>query len=292
MSRGVMLLILAMASLSAKTFYVTVAGLGGEPDYEQRFVALANEADKLFRLDTGASVVTLTGAKASRDGLLAALRSVGSEARSSDAVVITLIGHGTFDGEYKLNLVGPDLTAHDLAVAVDAIQSQKVLLVNTTSASGGGLEELSKANRVVITATRSGTEKNAPVFARYWVDALRGGAADKDKNDVVTAQEAFAYATAKVKAYYEDQKRVATEHAVLDKQGELLAGRLAVVQGAEVAKLAQDPAKQKLLVRREELEKQIDDLKLQKAALPTEQYRSKLSAMLLELAKIQAEIDK
>ena len=30
-------------------YYVTVAGLGGEPDYEQRFTANAKDLDKLFK---------------------------------------------------------------------------------------------------------------------------------------------------------------------------------------------------------------------------------------------------
>ena len=42
-----------------------------------------------------------------------------------------------------------------------------------TSCSGGGSEFLRKPNRVVITATKTGTEKNATVFARYWAEALR-----------------------------------------------------------------------------------------------------------------------
>ncbi len=33
----------------AATYYVTVAGLGGEPDYEQRFTANAMDLDKLFK---------------------------------------------------------------------------------------------------------------------------------------------------------------------------------------------------------------------------------------------------
>ena len=33
----------------AGVYYVTVAGLGGEPDYEQRFTALANDLDKLLK---------------------------------------------------------------------------------------------------------------------------------------------------------------------------------------------------------------------------------------------------
>ena len=36
-------------SARAGVYYVTVAGLGGEPDYEQRFTATAKDLDKLFK---------------------------------------------------------------------------------------------------------------------------------------------------------------------------------------------------------------------------------------------------
>ena len=50
--------------LSATTFYVTVAGLGGEPDYEQRFTMLADETEKMLNARGGdIQVVTLKSAQ-------------------------------------------------------------------------------------------------------------------------------------------------------------------------------------------------------------------------------------
>ena len=43
----------------------------------------------------------------------------------------------------------------------------------------------------VIAATKSGTEKNATVFARYWVEALQDPTADVDKSESISAMEAF-----------------------------------------------------------------------------------------------------
>ena len=63
-----------------------------------------------------------------------------------------------------------------------------------TSCSGGSIEQLRRPNRIVISATKTGTEKNATIFARYLVEALRDPAADTDKNEAVTALEAFRYA--------------------------------------------------------------------------------------------------
>ena len=108
--------LLAGTPLRGSTFYVTIAGLGGEPDYEQRFTAAANDLDKIFHSSTGAHIYTLTGRQASRARLTEVLGAVAREARPEDDLIVTLIGHGTFDGtEYKFNLVGPDITAAELA---------------------------------------------------------------------------------------------------------------------------------------------------------------------------------
>ena len=180
-------------ALHAATFYVTVAGLGGEPDYEQRFASEAQEIDKLVRAGgPDAKVTTLYGPQATKANVQNALAQLAREAKPADALVVMLIGHGGFDGyEYKINLPGPDLSGVELATLLDRIPCTRQLVVNMTSASGGSRAALEKPNRVVITATKSGTEKNATVFARYWVEALRDPAADTDKNETVSALEAF-----------------------------------------------------------------------------------------------------
>ena len=167
--------------------------------------------------------------------------------------------------------------------------------MNATSASGGSVHALLGANRTVITATKAGTEKNATVFARYWIEALRDAAADTDKNEVITALEAFKFAEAKTKQFYETNKRLATEHPMLnggDANGPLTAGRFAVLRIGTIQKAAADPAKQALLAKREQLEAAIDRLKFQKAAMPTDEYKRQLQALLLDLARTQEEIDK
>ena len=89
----------------------------------------------------------------------------------------------------------------------DRIPARRQLIVNATSASGGSVAALEKPGRGVIAATKSGTEKNATVFARYWVEALHDPDADVDKNDAISALEAFQYALRKTTAFYESAKR-------------------------------------------------------------------------------------
>jgi hypothetical protein len=294
--------------LQAATFYVTVAGLGGEPDYEQRFASQAQEIDKLLHASSGdAKITTLYGPQATKANLQNALAQIARDAKPNDAFVLMLIGHGSFDGyDYKINLPGPDLSGVELGALLDRIACTRQLVVNMTSASGGSRASLEKANRVVITATKSGNEKNATVFARFWVEALRDPAADTDKNETVSALEAFIYAETKTAQFYETQKRLATEHPILEDTGQgdgerkpspengegLKAAQFALLRLGATQAAANTPEKKALLEKRDSLEEQIDKLKYEKAAMPADEYRKQLQDLLIELAKTQAELDK
>jgi len=296
------------AMLHATTFYVTVAGLGGEPEYEQRFSGWAKDVDKLLKsAGPDAKAQTLFGVDATRAKVESVLGEIAHQAQPGDALVVMLIGHGTFDGiDYKFNLPGPDLSAVELATLLDKIPAQRQLVVNMTSASGACRAVLERPTRAVITATKTGTEKNATIFARYWVEALRDSSADTDKNGVISALEAFRYAEAKTANFYETQKRLSTEHAMLEDTGKgdgvknpgpengegLLASRIPVLRIGSSQEIANTPEKQKLLAHKEDLEQQIDALKYQKAAMPVDQYKKQLGALLLDLSKTQAELDK
>jgi hypothetical protein len=106
----------------ASVYTVTVAGLVGEPDYEQRFTSGATDLDKLLKA-AGADVhvYTLTGQAATRVRLTQVLGQIAKEAKPEDDFVLILIGHGSFDGvEYKFNLVGPDVSARSLPICAIA----------------------------------------------------------------------------------------------------------------------------------------------------------------------------
>jgi hypothetical protein len=290
----------------AATYYVVVAGLGGEPDYEQRFTAAAKDLDRVFKAaGPSAHVYTLTGADATAAKLTETMGEVARSAKADDEFALILIGHGSFDGnEYKFNLVGPDVTAAEIAAMCDRIPARRQLVVDTTSASGGAMSALERPGRAVIAATKSGTEKNATVFVRYWVEALQDPATDTDKSDSISAMEAFSYATKKTAAFYDSQKRLATEHAVFNDaghgdpvrqagngQGALLSSFTLLRLGSS-QQAANDPEKRALLDKKDQLEQEIDTLKYQKAAMDPDDYKKQLTEALVELAKVQQELDK
>jgi len=298
----------AVGALHAATFYVTVAGLGGETDYEQRFASQAQEIDKLLHgASSEAKITTLYGPQATKAAVQNALTQVARDAKPNDAFVLMLIGHGSFDGfDYKINLPGPDLSGVELGSLLDRIGCTRQLVVNMTSASGGSRASLERANRVVITATKSGNENNATVFARFWVEALRDPSADTDKNETVSALEAFIYADSKTAQFYDTQKRLATEHPILEDTGQgdgerkpspengegLKAAQFALLRIGTAQVAASTPEKKALLEKRDALEEQIDKLKYEKAAMAAEDYKKKLQDLLIQLAQTQAELDK
>ena len=290
----------------ADSYFVTVAGLGGEPDFETRFSDWAKDLDKIYRAEPGAKVETLSGPEATKANVEAKLRALAST-KPDDQVVITLIGHGTFDDrEYKLALPGPDLSATELSTLLEKIPARQ-LIVDMTTSSGGAIPLLEKPKRVIIAATKTGTEKSSVViFPRYWIEALKDPATDADKNDMITALEAFRYAQTKVGKFFETQNRLATEHAVIEDTGKgdgvkdpsadngegLAANRFVLVHLGTSAAVAKDPAKQKLIKHLEDLDAQLDELKYEKASKDPADYRRQLQQLMIDRAQTQQELDK
>src|SRR6266446_9778146 len=140
---GLFLVYAGLSALPARaaSYYVTVAGLGGEPDYEQRFTALAKDLDKLLKASSDdAHVYTLTGSDATKAHLTDTVNQIAREAKADDTFTLTLIGHGSFDSvEYKFNLPGPDISGEELASLCDRVPIKRQLIVNTSSASGGSI---------------------------------------------------------------------------------------------------------------------------------------------------------
>ena len=293
-------------SAHAATYYVAISGLGGEPDYDQRFKGWADDIDSSLKKAGGDSNVT-TMIAPTRDQIRTRFEALAKEVKPTDSLVVMLIGHGTYDRvDYKFNIPGPDITGVELAGLMDRVPATRQLVMDASSSSGAAIEFLRRPNRVVIAATRTGTEKNATVFARYWAEALREPAADVDKNDSISALEAFHYAQKKTKEFFDTQKRLATEHSVLEDTGKgegertpslengegKLAGSFTVVRLGANAAAANDPAKKALFDQKEQVEQAIDELKYEKAGMAADDYKKQLTRLLLELARIQEAIDK
>jgi hypothetical protein len=266
----------------------------------------AGDIDGSLKKAGGEATVTTMNAP-QLEQIRARFAELAKQVKPADSLAVILIGHGTYDGhEYKFNIPGADLTATELGTLLDRVPAQRQLVVNMTSASGGSIEALRRPNRIVIAATKTGSEKNATNFARYFAEALREPSADTDKNESISALEAFRYAQTKTTEFFDTQKRLATEHSVIEDtgkgmgertvttgngQGKLAASFTVVRLGANAA-AARDPNKRPLLDKKEQLEQAIEKLKFEKAAMPAQEYKRQLTQLLLELAKTQEALDK
>ena len=111
------------------------------------------------------------GEQNDRQQLQAAIES--STGSQTSPLWIVFIGHGTFTrGVAKFNLRGPDVTAEELDQWLQP-HTRPVVVVNCASASGPFVNRLSGKNRIVVAATKSGTEQNFARFGKYFAQAMR-----------------------------------------------------------------------------------------------------------------------
>ena len=279
------------AALNAELHTVILSGLGGATDYAERFAEEADKLSEAAQASAGpdAQVIALKGDAATQEAIVEAFVGLQGLAQEDDAVAVFLIGHGTWDNrDYKFNIPGPDLTASRLANLLDRLPAKRQLIVNMSSCSGAMLEDLQAAGRILITATKNGRERNATVFSKYWTAAFEDPEADRDKDETITAQEAYDYAAGKVEVFYESANRLATEHPRLE--GEAAQAFLLARLG-EQAELARDPELAPLFKKREQLRMEIDALKLNKDGMDEAPYFEQLQSLLIELAMVDAEIE-
>jgi hypothetical protein len=291
---------LAPATASAQDMHVLlVTGVAGDLDHTTLFhtwaAGIVDSLEKSGLPDANIAYLAdqpeqdrRIKARSTRENVTRALGDIAARARPGDDVCVLLIGHGSFDGrEAAFNLPGPDMTAADFGPLLDKLSAERVTLVNMASSSGPFVDVLKKSGRVVIAATKTGGERNEPVFAKYFAEGLASDDADRDRNGRVSILEAFEYAQTKVKADYDQGGHIQTEHAVLEDGGQ---GKLAATvflapdkANAAIAQTA-DPQLRALLEQQRELNRQIAVLRLKKDGMDAAAYDRELEKLLTDLA--------
>lgn len=285
---------------------IVVVGAAGEERFQSPFSRSAGLLEKACS-NAGArcAVIGLDEKAADLDRFRDLLRKEPLE--SADPLWLILLGHGTFDGrESKFNLRGDDLSASDLAALLQPFR-RTVVIVAGFSSSGGFLGRLSAPGRVVITATKSGSESNYARFGEYFSQTIADASADLDEDGQVSLLEAWLAAAHRVAGFYQGEGRIATEHSLLDDTGDKLGTPADWFRGARAIKRARDDAppdglrahqihllptrtEQQLSAtaraERNAIELELAKLRDSKPNLPEERYYSELEALLLRLAKL------
>jgi len=291
--------------------FIVVIGPAGEEAYRPAFAEQVTAWEKAAATAGARAIFIGRDTPAATPDRSLLEQTLAAETKTgTDPLWLILIGHGAFDSkEARFNLRGDDVSATELKAWLQPFQ-RPLAVVNTTSASAPFLNTLSATGRVIVTATRSGNERNYTRFGSSLASVLVDPAADLDQDGHVSLLEAFLAASAKVAEFYEGEGRLATEHALLDDNGDGLGtpaswfrGLRAVKKPKDAAALDGTRAHQWLLTpdstaatqpaawraRRDALESTIATLRDQKATLPPDEYYRRLDPTLLELARLYEE---
>lgn len=296
---------------AADRYAVVITGASGGAAYAEKYDrwrnALVGTLKQKFRYPDDHVVVLAETerpgvGKATRENVRTAFAGLRSRVAVDDLLFVLLIGHGTTadDDEGKFNLVGPDLLANEWADLVKPIAG-RVVFADTTGGSFPFLRRLAAPNRIVMTATDSSAQQFETVFPEFLVKAFDDPAADTDKNGRVSIWEAFGFASAAVRAWFDQQGQLATERPLLDDNGDGVGreaqnpgmdGALAraVFLGPDATGTA-DATMAPLLKRRADLERQLEDLRIRKASSPDPaRHDADIEKILLEIAQISRQL--
>ena len=160
---------------------------------------------------------------------------------------------------------------------------------------------------MVVSSTRSGNEQNYARFGKFFAEAIGDPKSDLDKDGQISLLEAFLSGSQRTAEFYKTEGRLATEHALMDDNGDGLGTPADWFRGVRATKQAKDgatldgtrahqfhlvrsAAEQQLpsaaRARRDALELQIAKLREGKAKMAAANYFAELEKLLLELAAV------
>ena len=307
----------ACAHAAAPTYEIALLiGAPGEPDYAEGFAKAArawqNAAER-----AGATVTTIGLSPASEDipddrtqlqTWLTARTQTSDTPLPTTPLWIVYIGHGTHDGrETRLNLRGLDVTAKELATWTAPL-TRPLVFIHGGSAAAPFINALSGPDRIIITATRSAHELNYARFGERFANAVANPSADIDQDGQTSLLEAFITAAQQVQAFYAETGRLATEHALIDDNGDQQGTPAEWFRGTRIERRPQSsdakpdgnaarlfalipteaernltPAQR---AERDRLESELDALRAQKSSLPEDDYNRELESLFRRLGSI------
>jgi hypothetical protein len=305
-------LVSASSGFAGERYALIVTGASGADAYEQKYQTWRTSFTATlvdgFKYDPQ-RIITLAERegpgvqKATRENVQRSLGDLRKRLTREDQLLVLLIGHGTsLDGdEAKFNLVGPDLTAAEWTDLLKPLPG-RLVFVNSTGASFPFLRRVAARGRVVLTATDSAAQQFETVFPEFFIKAFADGAADLDKNGRVSVWEAFTYASDGVRQWFEQKGQLPTERPLLDDTGagvgreaqnpgtDGAVARITYLEPDAALALPADTALAVLVKRRAELESSLEELKARKESTPPEQYEAELEKLLIEIARVGAQI--
>lgn len=220
---------------------------------------------------------------------------------------LVYVGHGTHNQKQTLlNLRGPDLDSKTLTSWLDPIQ-RPLIVIHGGSASAPFLSALSKENRIILSATRTGDEMNYARFGERFASIINSQRGDIDQDGQVSLLEAFVSTSQEVQLSYKESGRLASEHALIDDNGDSAGTPAEWFRGTRLSKRPADnkeadgfrsnqiafiPSDQERNLTNEQraarnqLELEVETLRTKKSSMEEDSYYEELESLLLQLSEI------
>ena len=276
LAASALLLLFLAAPCAADNYALVVSGASGGEAYAKKYDGWRRTLVASLKSFGYADDHLLALSEASRAQIEQVFRDLRTRMTKDDILFVILFGHGTIaqgprGEDARFNLVGPDMKASDWADQLKLVPGRQVF-VDTTSGSFPFLHQLATPGRIVITATDSSAQEFETVFPEFFVSAFATAAADGDKDGRVSMFEAFAYASANVRIWFDQHNQLPTERALLD--GEAVARATYLQQRAGP---------------QNEIELAIASLKARRSSVTAAAYDAELERLLIELARASAQ---
>ena len=286
---------------------------GGEAQYADAFAKWAAQwqracdagGAKHLSIGNDKPALDVKASQSDHDKLKAALDAAPKD--GANELWLVLLGHGTADAkDAKFNLRGDDVSVSEITAWLKPFE-RPVIVVCAFSTSGAWLKPLAARGRVIVTATKNGSENNYARFGGYLSQAIADPAADIDKDGETSLLEAWLTAARKTADFYKEEGRLATEHSLLDDNGDGLGTPPEWFSGVRTVKKTKDGsapdglrAAQIHLVhsvaeraltaeqrtQRDALERELAALRDRKGTMKEDEYFRELEALLLKIARI------
>lgn len=143
--------------------------------------------------------------------------------KPEDSLWLFMLGHGNYDGKQAwFHVAGKDPSADDFGRWLGELKCREQVLWLTQQNSGWFVKPLSRPGRIVIAATAADDESNETEFPHALATVLRSPIEklDADEDGKVSVAELFAATTREVTRRFQSDKRLPTEHAQLDDNGD------------------------------------------------------------------------
>jgi hypothetical protein len=188
-----------------QVFVLAVSGNPGSPVYARRMndwltrfhvyltgpAAVARENIFVLCGDKDLKAPFVHG-PATADSVKKTMAIVAQKLQPGDQFILFLVGHGVQEDPLPMLLLpGSDLSAKELAEALEAVPASNQVVLNFAGASGDFVRYLARRGRVNVAAA-SPAEEGEPVLCEFFLQALEGKLADGESPLPLSADEAKA----------------------------------------------------------------------------------------------------